>query len=132
MKSVLPARSPVRQKRLALNEDPCRARAANRAVQTRINGLDCRVLGREYVSAAESVQVAATLQHPHYRPLQVAEVKRAAAVLLSLRFPHQQLSTRNVDEIDAAADEQQMSSGRSGRAHPAKRRVHMVDCAEEQ
>src|SRR6266436_7512682 len=97
--SYLPARSPVRKKCLALDEDSCRAQTANRTVQTRINGLDCRVLGREYLVAAESIQVAATLQHPHHRRLQVAEVKRAATVLLSLRFPHEQLGARNVDEI---------------------------------
>src|SRR5207302_2657813 len=107
--ALLLARRAVGQQTLTLVEYAGLAATARRNVEPRINRADRLVLRVEDVFATDRIELTAALKDSAHLRLQVAQVKRYARRAKRPRFLHEELGTRCIDEVDRAADEQQMS-----------------------
>ena len=90
------------------------------------------VLRVEDAVATDEIEEAAALEHAAHRRLQVAQVEEAAGIAHEVGFLDEELGAGDIDEVDAAADQEDVTPLRCALARVVQLVAHVLDRTEEE
>ena len=116
---------------MAFTENSCRAGAADRAVETRVDRLNRLALVIEDVLAPDLFDLPATIQHAAKVGLHANQIQTSTQPATPDGLLGEHFGASQVDEVDGTRKNHQMLLPRIGLVDIAQLLLHMFDGAEE-